>query len=154
MNFKKLFGLNKSKNKKPHLSKNKQFLICLQNISHQLERNADFQEQQNKFFDELANKGIACLKFDGSGITLSSKLTEMTSNLELELNKRPTFQSTQDIVEKEIEYQKQYNEFCKKYGSDIIEFINTISQNYQKLDKYKLLDAAMLFNSQYSVKKR
>lgn len=154
MNFKKLFSKNKLKNKKPHLSKNEQFLLCLQNISHQLERNANFQEQQNKFFDELANKGIACLRFDGSGITISSKLSDMTSNLELELDKRPTFEKTSELILKELDYDKQYQNYCIQYGTDMIEFLENINKNYQNLDKYELLNAAEMFSAIYDLKKR
>lgn len=120
----------------------------LAEIAIQLKRNANEAEKQSELLQNINSDGIGGIKISANGITLTSSL----NSLENEIRGVPTENKTQEMIEKEIEYQNELKDIKEKYP-EMLEFITTISTNYAKLDKYGILDAVRMFSEDYVIYK-
>lgn len=126
----------------------KDFKELLTTIAFQLKRNADETEKQSKFLEDLNCNGIGKIKLNSDGFTVISKI----DNLQNAIIKIPQKEETQEMIEREIEYQNELKRIKEKCP-DLLEFIETISTNYANMDKYMILDTTKMFTNEYIVYK-
>lgn len=125
----------------------------LMEIHYQLKRNANVNEERNKILKEFKNDETTGFRITADGITLNgSSSTCVIDTIDENLKNRPTKDTTQEMIEREIKYQEELKEVKAKYP-EMLEFIETISNNYANMDKYGILDTTKMFSSVYIVAK-
>lgn len=123
----------------------KRIETLLTEIAFQLKRNANEAEKQNEYINRLGESGLYTLKFDKN-----RSICTVVDDLDNKISIRPTENKTQEMIEREIEYQNRLKEIQEKYP-EMLEFITTISTNYANLDKHGILDAVKVFSNEYVV---
>lgn len=125
----------------------------LTEIAYQLKRSANEKEKQNKILEQFKNDGTTDLKISADGICLNgTSLTCVFDELDANIKDRPTKDTTQEMIEREIKYQEELKEVQAKCP-EMLDLITTISTNYANMDKYNILDTVKIFSDEYIVVK-
>lgn len=126
----------------------------LMEIHYQLKRNANVNEERNKILKEFKNDKTTGFRITADGICVNGQnLTSALDIIDDKIENRPTKDTTQEMIEREIRYQEELKEVKSKYP-EMLEFIETISNNYANMDKYGILDITKMFSSSYVVKRK
>ena len=124
----------------------------LMEIHYQLKRNANESEKRNKILEEFKNGGTTGFKITADGIAINgTTLTSAFNEIDVMVKDRPTKNMTQEMIEREIQYQEELKEVRAKYP-ELLDLIETISTGYADMDKYGILDTTKMFSHKYIVK--
>lgn len=126
----------------------------LMEIHYQLKRNANVNEERNKILKEFKNDETTGFRITADGIAINgTNLTSAFNEIEVMVKDRPTKNMTQEMIEREIQYQEELKEIQAKYP-ELLDLIQTISTGYADMDKYGILDTTKGFSNVYVVKRK
>lgn len=117
-------------------------------IAYQLKRNANEAEKHTEYLNKLDKYGIGGFRIDANGPTISSAILNVQNKVDM----LPTEKTTQNMIEREIEYHDKLNKLHKE-EPDLLELINLILNKYTNMDKYQILDIVEILKNEYIVYK-